>query len=979
MNKYFLWALMFFSSGISTYAQNWVQKANYTGGPIDLGAVSFSLGGRGYVINYLISYNDVREYDPVTNSWTSKANFPGTARAYATGFTIGTKGYYGTGSDINGFYKDFWEYNSLTDTWVQKRDFPGVARSMANAFAIGNKGYLGIGWAGNYYHLIDLWEYNPLSDTWVQKRDFPGIKRIRSAGFSIMNKGYITSGQDTTSAYLYDLWEYNPASNSWVRKADLLASGRMLPIGIGIGDKGYVGLGSTSGYFNDFWEYNPSNNTWTQLANFGGAARWKAISFVIGLKMFVGAGQGSGGTYYYDIWEYTQPCSTAVVTSLNSNTTKCVGEFYQFNNNITGSTPYNCQWYKDNVAILGATSQSYTINNFKLSDSGSYTCIVANLCSSDTSTPIKLSIIPLPVADFTVSDTAMCFKGNVFNFANHSTVKSGTLSYYWTFGDGATYSKQDTTHSYLAPDTFFVKLKASLRSTCYKENTKRIIVYPQPEIHFSVNDSIQCLKGNNFIFNNNSAIQWGTLNYKWNFGDGANSAITNPVHTYLKEGPFSAVLKAISDRGCSDSISKPVSVLTSPVADFDVQDTAQCLNNSFVFLNKSHISGGSIVQNNWKFGDGKTAVSFNGSHSYLKEGSYAVSLSATSNLGCMDSISKNIRAYPQPVASFTVNDTGQCLLNNSFSFANTSTISSGSLNTLWKLSDGANSTLKNYIHSFAVSGMYTVKLLTASDHNCKDSLSKMIRVYPMPDADLTVNDTVQCLLNNSFSFTNTSTISSGTLNTLWKLSDGANSTLKNYLHSFSGSGMYTVKLLTASDHNCKDSLLQKLYINDNPVVNLGKDTTLTDKQNITLDAGSGMNDYLWSDGSTNRQLKIDTTGYGLGNHIIWVKVTKNGCTDEDSVTITFEKAKGIAGSAFTGMKLYPNPFSSKIYLEIPTSSQEVKVRIVNVLGSEVYNTMINSTAGSSKTEIDLSWLTKGLYNLEISEQGFKRIEKVVKE
>jgi N-acetylneuraminic acid mutarotase len=892
MYKYYLWVLLFIPAGISTYAQNWVQKADYPHIGVTDKSVSFSIGGKGYVVNYY----DIREYDPATNSWTQKTNFPGVNRKAPIGFSIGTKGYCGTGSTslTNVKLKDFWEYNSITNSWLQKRDFPGAARELAIAFSIGSKGYLGIG-AGSAYYLNDFWEYNPVNDTFIQKANFPGDKRWRSACFSIMNKGYIATGEDSTgSKLLIDLWEYNPANNSWTKKANLPASGRRHPIGVGIGAKGYVGTGENgTNWLNDFWEYNPSNNSWTQIANFGGTTRYKAIAFVIGLKMYVGAGEHS--TALYDFWEYTQPCTSPSITAQYTNFTKCVGEFNSFSVTTTATTPYNCQWYKDTTAISGATNLSYTLSNLKPSDSGIYRCIISNLCGVDTSADIKLHIIPFPVADFSVSDTAMCLNGNGFKFSNHSTVTSGNLSYEWTLGDGATSTKKDTFHSYVTADTFFVKLKASLRATCYDDTTKRIIVYPQPDLQFTTNDSTQCYNGNNFVFANNSTIKWGTQSFLWDFGDGANSSNLNPLHSYLKADSFLVAFTAISDQSCSDTIQRILKVLPSPVAAFDISDTAQCLNRSFAFNNKSTIPKGSIAQQQWDFGDGQTSTTVNSNHNYLNEGSFKVGLSVTSDQGCMDSIAKNIIAYPMPEASFTL------------------------------------------------------------------------------------NDSIQCFKGNSFSFTNTSTISSGSLNTLWKLSDGSNSVLNNYQHSFSGSGIFDVKLLSTSGHNCKDSLTQKLYVNDNPVVSLGKDTTLTDKQSITLDAGAGMKDYLWSDGSTKQQLTIDTTGYGIGTHTIWVQVTKNDCNGFDSINITFKKSTGILGSEIENVKVYPNPFSSRIWLDFPVTSSETKIKIVNVLGSEVYNSNISSVNSNSKITIDLSWLTKGLYYLEISDQDHKKIEKLVKE
>ncbi len=69
---------------------------------------------------------------------------------------------HGTGSD--GLYlKDFWEWDQATNVWTQKANFGGTARIGAVGFSIGNKGYIGTGMNGNGqpYAFMDLWEYDP--------------------------------------------------------------------------------------------------------------------------------------------------------------------------------------------------------------------------------------------------------------------------------------------------------------------------------------------------------------------------------------------------------------------------------------------------------------------------------------------------------------------------------------------------------------------------------------------------------------------------------------------------------------------------------------------------------------------------------------------------------------------------------------------------------------------------------------------------
>ena len=48
------------------------------------------------------------------------------------------------------FRKDFWEYDPAANTWTQKADFGGTARYYAVGFSIGSKGYIGTGWDGSY-------------------------------------------------------------------------------------------------------------------------------------------------------------------------------------------------------------------------------------------------------------------------------------------------------------------------------------------------------------------------------------------------------------------------------------------------------------------------------------------------------------------------------------------------------------------------------------------------------------------------------------------------------------------------------------------------------------------------------------------------------------------------------------------------------------------------------------------------------------
>ncbi len=76
-----------------------------------------------------------------------------------------SKGYICTGriKDAQGAQyetKELWEYESETNIWKRKEDFGGAARRGAVGFSIGNKGYIGTGY-GLGGPLNDFWEFSP--------------------------------------------------------------------------------------------------------------------------------------------------------------------------------------------------------------------------------------------------------------------------------------------------------------------------------------------------------------------------------------------------------------------------------------------------------------------------------------------------------------------------------------------------------------------------------------------------------------------------------------------------------------------------------------------------------------------------------------------------------------------------------------------------------------------------------------------------
>lgn len=264
-------------------------------------------------------------YANSNGQWVRKSEFPIASRATAFSFSIGNKGYVGTGGrcdavyDTNGVfmdnkyttYKDFWEFDASANVWTKKTDFPGGRRGGAISFSIGNKGYAGMSFyrdstgKGTWYK--DLWEYDPINNAWTKKTDFPDSARISPVCFTIGTKAYIGLGENKNYSCLNDFWEYDTQTNKWRKIADYPGISRFGAVAFSIEGKGYVGAGEHDyEYPHDFWEYDPNINQWDPVSPLPGEGKSAAIAFVLDNKGYVGTGmaestaQKTSDFYVYD-------------------------------------------------------------------------------------------------------------------------------------------------------------------------------------------------------------------------------------------------------------------------------------------------------------------------------------------------------------------------------------------------------------------------------------------------------------------------------------------------------------------------------------------------------------------------------------------------------------------------------------------------------------------------------------------------------
>ncbi|WP_421875097.1 PKD domain-containing protein [Marinoscillum sp.] len=436
--------------------------------------------------------------------------------------------------------------------------------------------------------------------------------------------------------------------------------------------------------------------------------------------------------------------TTTVIAQPNvsfSTTPTCVGEVVSFSNtsSANGSPLASYSW---DFGDGEGSSVRNPVHTFTTPGTKNVTLTVIDDNGDRAEVTNSVTIYPKASTAFNITTTDRCV-GVTQSFSNTSSISSGTYSSSWTFGDGGSSTANNPSYTYSTPGTYTVTLTTSSNNSCTETASRQITIYPEPTADFTFSGDV-CL-GEAISFTNNSAIESGNLTYSWDFDDLSTSTEINPQHTFSTVGAYDVALTVTSEDGsCEDVVTKTVNVYAKPSVNFTFSDI--CLDGTATFTNTSSITAGTMTYD-WSFGDGNTSTATSPTHSFSNPGSYTVQLTATSNNGCIEVISKEINVYPLPESTFE--SVAEVCLGDAVSFTSNATVTSGSLSHAWNFGDGNNSTATNPSHTFLSAGLYTVQLTVQSDFNCTDSYSKQIRVFPVSAGGSVSGATTRCADDNA--------------------------------------------------------------------------------------------------------------------------------------------------------------------------------------------------------------------------------------
>ncbi len=390
------------------------------------------------------------------------------------------------------------------------------------------------------------------------------------------------------------------------------------------------------------------------------------------------------------------------------------------------------------MTYVWTTDKGYKNTNFDTGyvyqKEGPYTIqlLATSLLGCVDSIKKTLSVAPQPKADFNINNAKQCLNNQAFQFTNNSAINYGIFTSEWQFGDGGKSTKTNVNHQYATHGLRAVQLKIISDQLCTDSISKNIRVWAKPDMNIAINDTDQCVNNQNLKFTSAATIKEGSIvKRKWNFGDGVIDSGINVSHYFLYTKLYIVTHIAQSDSGCIDSSKKVIRIFPKPVAKFNVNDSAQCLNtNNYFFTDTSYDASG-IKNYNWNINKTRYVITQNVNHSFSDTGYKIIELTITSNNGCKDTVDRKVYVKHMPDAAFTRLAEYYCLNGP---FVQLIPVETGGIFT------GKN--MKNDIYTPLKLWHDTVQY-KISKNGCTDSVYYTTDVLPPPSVNLG-KDTILC-------------------------------------------------------------------------------------------------------------------------------------------------------------------------------------------------------------------------------------------
>lgn len=508
----------------------------------------------------------------------------------------------------------------------------------------------------------------------------------------------------------------------------------------------------------------------------------------------------------------------------------------------------------------------------------------------------------------------------------------------WSFPGGvpSTSNAQNPTVEYPVPGEYPVTLtvsNAAGSSTTSLNTDIEVLGLPEPFFLYDI-DSFTVAFGN--LTDNYTGV-------KWEFGDGNETEVDSPTHTYEEPGTYTVSLSAQNECGMAEYIEE-ITIVPPPTAAFQSESLSGCAPVLMQFINTS--SFGETFQ--WTFENGNPATSTDPDPicSFATSGTYEVTLIASNGVGT-DTLTQIITVSGAPQSSFFPDYTPGTF---TVSFQNTSL---DAFSFEWDFGDGSPVNTDFYpTHTYDTTGIYTVTLIATNECGSDTATQEVAIVLP-PVAGFSIPQDTACA---PFTVQPVNNAEGIVENWLW-IANGANpdtATVPNPSFTFDAPGTYDIVLQVS---NAAGSSLDTatIVIGGPPSSAFTLIDTLGSPQISTVNTSVNADLYFWSfgDGSTSSAIAPAHTYAEDGGYTVTL-ITENACgadTLEQTVSIVTPPTAGIANADTSGCSVF--------------------VLTPEYTGASNYDTISWSAPGSVELTADLlaptfTYETDGVYDLMVT-------------
>ncbi|MDE7073583.1 MAG: PKD domain-containing protein, partial [Odoribacter sp.] len=214
-------------------------------------------------------------------------------------------------------------------------------------------------------------------------------------------------------------------------------------------------------------------------------------------------------------------------------------------------------------------------------------------CPSETKT-VNIEVLAAPASGISIAGERCSTRELAMKPAN----EQADNGYEWSFGDGNTASEKSVKKSYAQTGTYTVTMTGKFQNGCTRVEKEEVTVNLRPTAAFTMQDPAPVKT----LIEITSTSTPENVTCNWRIDGSTTYSDKNPAsHRFDLEGTHTVMLEVVTPEGCKDTLTKKPTVLSEPVAKFEIK--VDSCTGEVQITNRSELHGAAIA---WDFGNGSS-------------------------------------------------------------------------------------------------------------------------------------------------------------------------------------------------------------------------------------------------------------------------------------------------------------------------------------------------------------------------------------